>query len=72
MTTVTKQDRVIEGLRKTKTGLTAKQIEARYNVGNARATVSALRNNKGFVINTVESTDSRGRSTTRYLLKTTR
>ena len=45
---MTKQDRVLEVLA-TGQELTAKQIQARFGVGNARATVSALRM-KGYPI----------------------
>ena len=47
-TIVTKQDRVLAALQNGE-NLTGKQIEARFGVGNARATVSALRM-KGFAI----------------------
>lgn len=49
--TMTKQDRVLKAL-KAGQELTAKQIEARFGVGNARATLSDLRS-KGFAIRTV-------------------
>jgi len=47
-TTATKQDKVLAALQNGEE-LTAKQIRSRYNVGNVRATVSALRM-KGFPI----------------------
>lgn len=63
--TITKESKVLNALRSNRKGLTAAQIEARFNVGNARATVSDLRS-KGFNINTVESTDTKGRTKTFY------
>ena len=42
MTTMTKAAKVVAAL-ENGTELTAKQIEARYNVGNARALISSLR-----------------------------
>jgi hypothetical protein len=47
-TTATKQEKVLAALQNGEE-LTAKQIRSRYNVGNVRATVSALRM-KGFPI----------------------
>ena len=67
--TVTKQDRVLEALQNTNRGLTAAQIEARFGVGNARSTVSALRM-KGFAIYANQSTDTKGRTKTFYRLGT--
>ena len=62
----TGQDKVIAGL-KTGVALTAKQIEARFGVGNARSTVSALRM-KGFAIYCNESVDTKGRVKNKYRL----
>jgi predicted ArsR family transcriptional regulator len=67
--TVTKQDRVLEALQNTNRGLTAAQIEARFGVGNARSTVSALRM-KGFAIYANQHTDTKGRTKTFYRLGT--
>ena len=67
--TVTKQDRVLEALQSTNRGLTAAQIEARFGVGNARSTVSALRM-KGFAIYANQRTDTKGRTKTFYRLGT--
>lgn len=66
--TITKESKVLNALRNNTKGLTAAQIEARFNVGNARATVNNLRN-KGFVINTVETTDTKGRTKSFYRMK---
>jgi predicted ArsR family transcriptional regulator len=67
--TVSKQDRVLEALQSTNRGLTAAQIEARFGVGNARSTVSALRM-KGFAIYANQHTDTKGRTKTFYRLGT--
>ena len=67
--TVTKQERVLEALQNTNRGLTAAQIEARFGVGNARSTVSALRM-KGFAIYANQHTDTKGRTKTFYRLGT--
>ena len=67
--TVTKQDRVLEALQNTNRGLTAAQIEARFGLGNARSTVSALRM-KGFAIYANQHTDTKGRTKTFYRLGT--
>ena len=64
----TGQDKVLAAL-KTGAALTAKQIEARFGVGNARATVSALRM-KGFAIYCNESVDTKGRVKNKYRLGT--
>lgn len=64
--TPTGQDKVIAVL-KTGVALTAKQIEARFGVGNARSTVSALRM-KGFAIYCNESVDTKGRVKNKYRL----
>tara|TARA_R110002073_G_C9065167_1_gene545318 strand:- start:263 stop:523 length:261 start_codon:yes stop_codon:yes gene_type:complete len=66
--TPTGQDKVIAVL-KTGVALTAKQIEARFGVGNARSTVSALRM-KGFAIYCNESVDTKGRVKNKYRLGT--
>jgi predicted ArsR family transcriptional regulator len=63
---MTKQDRVLEVL-STGQELTAKQIQARFGVGNARATVSALRM-KGYPIYANEHKDTKGRVKTKYRL----
>ena len=49
--------------------LTAKQIESRFNVGNARATVSALRF-QGFAIYANPKTNSKGEKKSFYRLGT--
>jgi hypothetical protein len=65
-----KQAKVLAALQEnTAKGLTGKQIEARFGVGNARATVSALRM-KGFPIYANEHKDSKGRVKTFYRLGT--
>jgi len=63
---MTKQDRVLEVIA-TGQELTAKQIQARFGVGNARATVSALRM-KGYPIYANEHKDTKGRVKTKYRL----
>jgi predicted ArsR family transcriptional regulator len=63
---MTKQDRVLEVLA-TGQELTAKQIQSRFGVGNARATVSALRM-KGYPIYANEHKDTKGRVKTKYRL----
>jgi|TARA_B100002019_G_scaffold272291_1_gene267387 predicted ArsR family transcriptional regulator len=65
---MSKMDRVLEVL-STGEELTAKQIEARYGVGNARSTVSALRM-KGYPIYANTRTDTKGRVKTKYRLGT--
>ena len=57
-------ERVLEVL-STGQELTAKQIEARFGVGNARATISALRM-KGVPIYANTRTDTKGRVKTKY------
>lgn len=68
-----KQAKVLSALQTTSAdkgkGLTGKQIEARFGVGNARATVSALRM-KGFPIYANEYKDTKGRVKTFYRLST--
>ena len=64
--TATKLDRVLSALRNGEE-LTGKQIRARFGVGNARATVSALRM-KGFPVYLNEHVDSKGRVTQKYRL----
>lgn len=66
---VTKETKVLEALKATDRGLTAAQIEARFAVGNARSTVSALRM-KGFAIYANRKTDTKGRTKTFYRLGT--
>ena len=61
---MSKMDRVLEVL-STGEELTAKQIQARFGVGNARATISALRM-KGVPIYANERTDTKGRVKTKY------
>ena len=63
---MSKMERVLEVL-STGQELTAKQIEARFGVGNARATVSALRM-KGYPIYANEHKDTKGRVKTKYRL----
>ena len=67
MSMVSKKQRVLEALQANYKGLTAKQIEARFGVGNARATVSDLRFD-GFAIYTNQRTDTKGRTKTFYRL----
>jgi|TARA_B110000977_G_C11000673_1_gene463681 predicted ArsR family transcriptional regulator len=67
--TVTKESKVLTALQASSKGLTAAQIEARFNVGNARSTVSALRM-KGFAIYANQATDTKGRTKTFYRLGT--
>lgn len=67
--TVTKESKVLSALQSTDRGLTAAQIESRFNVGNARSTVSALRM-KGFAIYANQHTDTKGRTKTFYRLGT--
>lgn len=67
MSVVTKKQRVLEALQANDRGLTAAQIEARFGVGNARATVSDLRFD-GFAIYANKRTDSKGRTKTFYRL----
>lgn len=69
MNNITKESRVLEALESTDRGLTAAQIQARYDVGNARSTVSALRM-KGFPIYANRHTDTKGRVKTFYRLGT--
>ena len=61
---MSKMERVLEVL-STGQELTAKQIEARFGVGNARATISALRM-KGNSIYANTRTDTKGRAKTKY------
>ena len=68
-TFVSKQSKVLEALMSTDRGLTAAQIEARFGVGNARSTVSALRMN-GYAIYANKHTDTKGRTKTFYRLGT--
>lgn len=67
-TTMTKTDRVLAALMAGEV-LTAKQIEARFGVGNARATVSDLRM-KGFAIYSNARTNSKGEVRNFYRLGT--
>ena len=68
-TFVSKQSKVLEALMNTDRGLTAAQIEARFGVGNARSTVSALRMN-GYAIYANKHTDTKGSTKTFYRLGT--
>ena len=65
--TITKKEAVLAALRENNRGLTAAQIEARYGVGNARATVSDLRFD-GYAIYANQHTDTKGRTKTFYRL----
>lgn len=67
--TVTKKEAVLEALRNTDRGLTAAQIEARFGVGNVRATISDLRLD-GYAIYANRRTDTKGRTKTFYRLGT--
>ena len=64
---MTKKQRVLEALQMNDRGLTAAQIEARFGVGNARATVSDLRFD-GYAIYANQRTDTKGRTKTFYRL----
>jgi hypothetical protein len=66
---LTKEEKVLNALQGTNRGLTAAQIESRFLVGNARATVSALRM-KGYPIYANRHTDTKGRTKTFYRLGT--
>tara|TARA_B100000519_G_C13936323_1_gene293907 strand:+ start:217 stop:471 length:255 start_codon:yes stop_codon:yes gene_type:complete len=66
--TTTKMDRVLVALKEGQQ-LTAKQIQSRFGVGNARSTVSALRM-KGYAIYGNRHVDTKGRATTKYRLGT--
>jgi hypothetical protein len=59
-----KQSKVLSALTSGE-ALTAKQIEARFGVGNARSTVSALRM-KGYAIFLNNHKDTKGRQTQKY------
>ena len=63
---MSKIERVLDVL-STGQELTAKQIQSRFGVGNARATVSALRM-KGYPIYANTRTDTKGRTKTKYRL----
>ena len=63
---MSKMERVLEVL-STGQELTGKQIQARFGVGNARATVSALRM-RGYPIYANEHKDTKGRVKTKYRL----
>jgi len=65
---VTKQGRLLEALR-TGEQLTAAQIKSRFGIANPTATVSDLRF-LGFAVYANPSTDSKGRTTTKYRLGT--
>ena len=63
--TVTKQERLVEALKKGEQ-LTAAQIKARFGIANPTATVSSLRLNGGFAIYANEHKDTKGRVSTKY------
>lgn len=63
---MTKIDRVLEALA-TGEQLTAKQIQARFQVGNPSALVHQLRS-EGFAIYANKSTNSKGEKRTKYKL----
>jgi len=65
---MTKTEKVLTALRNGEE-LTAKQIEARFSVGNARAVISDLRM-KGFAIYSNPSVDSKGTTRNFYRLGT--
>ena len=67
--TVTKQERLVEALKKGEQ-LTAAQIKARFGIANPTATVSSLRLNSGFAIYANEHKDTKGRVSTKYRLGT--
>lgn len=67
MTTSTKTNRLIEALQNGEQ-LTARQITARFGIANPTATVSSIRLNRGFAVYANTTTDSRGRTTTKYRL----
>lgn len=69
MSITTKKEAVLASLRDNNRGLTAAQIEARFGVGNARATISDLRFD-GYAIYANRRTDAKGRSKTFYRLGT--
>jgi len=69
MSTVTKKAAVLTALQNNDRGLTGAQLEARFNVGNIRATISDLRFD-GFAIYANKMTDSKGRTKTFYRLGT--
>ena len=66
MTTVTKQERLLEALQAGEQ-LTAKQIASRFGIANPTATVSDLRFS-GFAIYANRRTNSRGDTFTKYRL----
>ena len=66
--TVTKQARLLEAFRNGEE-LTAKQIAARFGIANPTATVSDLRF-AGFSVYANQSTDTKGRVSTKYRLGT--
>lgn len=69
MSTTTKKAALLAALQKTYRGLTAAQIEARFQVSNPRATISDLRMD-GFAIYANKHTDTKGRVKTFYRLGT--
>ncbi len=69
MSTTTKKAAVLAALQNTYRGLTAAQIQARFDVANVRATVSDLRMD-GFAIYANKHTDTHGRVKTFYRLGT--
>lgn len=63
--TNTKTNRLIKAF-KNGEELTAKQIEARFNIKNATATISDIRLDYGYAIYANRKTDTKGRETTKY------
>ena len=68
MTSTTKTGRVLTALQEGQE-LTAKQIAARFNVGNPGSVIASLRNS-GFAVYLNTHTDTKGRMTKKYRLGT--
>lgn len=68
MTSTTKTGRVLTALQEGQE-LTAKQIAARFNVGNPGSVIASLRNS-GFAVHLNTRTDTKGRVTNKYRLGT--
>ena len=66
--TTTKTGRVLTALQEGQE-LTAKQIAARFNVGNPGSVIASLRNS-GFAVYLNTHTDTKGRKTQKYRLGT--
>ena len=66
--TTTKTDRVLTALQEGQE-LTAKQIAARFSVGNPGSVIASLRNS-GFAVHLNTRTDTKGRKTNKYRLGT--